>query len=595
MCLKKVVIALAAFLLVAVLAAPSAAQPGAGYYELTEQTYEINENRTIDASMRFTLVTGPGWITSITWPVYTSEIYNALASDDSGSLRTEVLPAENKITVYFRGNGIPPRSRLTFNLSYAAGGLVSGSGPEYRVTLGGLQTGDYRHDNYVVIIRGPGNTRLFLTKPQAEVTGIAPPEVRYPTKLETNDEFGGLHVRFYDTAQPVYYKVTLTERLINESTGKIDGVRLDVMLFTDEASWQFSALAWSNYPIKNMYVDEENNWHGIFDLGEISPGATKELRLELIYEIYVYDPGISWGQVGVLAEVPAELGPYLKADKCWESDHAAIKQWALEIVAGGTNAYFVAEEIVKSVGEHLKYEKQENRRGALWAYTNREGDCSEYTDLSIALARAAGLPARAMYGWGYREDNFGGHAWAEFYLPNRGWQPVEPTWPDTLGVDPRNYLFRLDPIHLTRNVRGLISGEAGASITRYGPEPTFKENALAEVLKTSGAAQEFVRAAQYAVGLADSLLAISPSEALRAKQNDAKQALAQAQAATDENQIISHAKSSLQNANEVIRALGRRPTEPSLWDIFMKIVWPWLVIVCALIAAGGIIWKIRSR
>ena len=56
----------------------------------------------------------------------------------------------------------------------------------------------------------------------------------------------------------------------------------------------------------------------------------------------------------------------------------------------------------------------------------RRGDCNEATTLFVALARSAGLPARAVSGLLYMNDRFYYHAWAEVYLND--WIAVDPTF-----------------------------------------------------------------------------------------------------------------------------------------------------------------------
>ncbi|MCB9789277.1 MAG: transglutaminase domain-containing protein [Deltaproteobacteria bacterium] len=58
------------------------------------------------------------------------------------------------------------------------------------------------------------------------------------------------------------------------------------------------------------------------------------------------------------------------------------------------------------------------------------GDCTEHSTLFIALCRAAGIPARPVYGVAYLGPGsraFGYHAWAEVELDGR-WASVDPTW-----------------------------------------------------------------------------------------------------------------------------------------------------------------------
>lgn len=62
--------------------------------------------------------------------------------------------------------------------------------------------------------------------------------------------------------------------------------------------------------------------------------------------------------------------------------------------------------------------------GAVRTLQTRSGDCNELTVLFVALARAAGLPARPVAGLLLRDGRFYYHAWAEVYLGD--WVPVDP-------------------------------------------------------------------------------------------------------------------------------------------------------------------------
>jgi hypothetical protein len=57
------------------------------------------------------------------------------------------------------------------------------------------------------------------------------------------------------------------------------------------------------------------------------------------------------------------------------------------------------------------------------------GSCSEYTYTFVALCRAAGLPARYQGSIVVRGDDASideaFHRWAQIYLPNYGWVPVD--------------------------------------------------------------------------------------------------------------------------------------------------------------------------
>ncbi len=61
----------------------------------------------------------------------------------------------------------------------------------------------------------------------------------------------------------------------------------------------------------------------------------------------------------------------------------------------------------------------------------RGGKCADIHSVFVALARAAGIPCREVFGIRLgkkdREDITGAHhCWAEFYVPSYGWVPVDP-------------------------------------------------------------------------------------------------------------------------------------------------------------------------
>jgi transglutaminase-like putative cysteine protease len=80
---------------------------------------------------------------------------------------------------------------------------------------------------------------------------------------------------------------------------------------------------------------------------------------------------------------------------------------------------------------------------AVRVLTDRVGDCNEFTVLYVALARAAGLPARPTAGLVKLGDRFYYHAWPEVYLGS---------W---VAVDPLLGQFPADAGHLRFVVDGL--------------------------------------------------------------------------------------------------------------------------------------------
>ena len=577
-------------LMLLAIARPVEAQAARGYYDLVELSYVINADRTLSANENYVIVNTSAVrvVTAHIKTIPSSDISSISAWDSDGSLTciTEHIGNQTKVTVNFR-NPIGKDQSYAFSMSYVASGLVSGTGAKYACRLGGINIDPdaFPYNSYIVRIQGPSGSRLFTTDPTAEVVATDPPTVRYATQLSAPGSFDGLSAMFYTS--PMYYKVTMTDYFVNSGSEASKNITFDTTMFA-YSQWQFAAFAGANMPLKAMYVDEENNWHGVFDVGGLQPGQSKSLNIELIYIENIYTPNISKNDFGTIADVPAELSPYLEAREYWEVNNTNIQQRADQIVGTETNAYEVARLIVEYVSSYVTYEVTPQRKGALETLSSGRGDCDCFSDLVIAISRAVGLPARMDLGWGYQE-NLVGHAWVEFYLPGKGWQPADPTWAKTSG----DYLFKLDPIRILRYVRGISSSGSASGYTWYDAQPDMgNEDASITSLTKSEAAQALVHAAENTIDVASDLLASHPDDALSQELDVARAKFEQAQAASDEDAILL-AQEAVDHANVVIKALGEPPEAGPILPINIL----YLIIILAVIVpiAGAVAILIHKR
>jgi transglutaminase-like putative cysteine protease len=94
-------------------------------------------------------------------------------------------------------------------------------------------------------------------------------------------------------------------------------------------------------------------------------------------------------------------------------------------------------------------------------FDTRAGFCEHYASAFVVLMRAAGIPARVVTGYQGGEDagdyvlvrHSNAHAWAEVWLPRRGWVRIDPT----AAVSPQ------------RVENGLLSSSAAPEGWRYSP------------------------------------------------------------------------------------------------------------------------------
>jgi hypothetical protein len=125
-----------------------------------------------------------------------------------------------------------------------------------------------------------------------------------------------------------------------------------------------------------------------------------------------------------------------------ESDAPEIVSKSQSLTQDASNIHDKVARIYDFVVSYLHYEPQEDEKGALWALVNGTGDCSEYSYLFVALCRAVGIPARVNVGFGFQgsqESVVDGHMWAEYYLQDYGWVPVDPTWNVFDAMDQKHF------------------------------------------------------------------------------------------------------------------------------------------------------------
>lgn len=154
---------------------------------------------------------------------------------------------------------------------------------------------------------------------------------------------------------------------------------------------------------------------------------------------------------------------YTKSQKYWEVSDPEIQKLAREL----KTPQAIYNYVVKTLSYDTKKTAEENTRlGAKQVLTKPYfAVCLEFTDLFVAIARAAGIPARAVEGYAYTDDSFDKpvslfqdvlHAWPEYYDTQRkAWIMVDPTWENTTGGN--DYFNSLDFNHVAFAVNGAQS------------------------------------------------------------------------------------------------------------------------------------------
>lgn len=144
-----------------------------------------------------------------------------------------------------------------------------------------------------------------------------------------------------------------------------------------------------------------------------------------------------------------DMGRWLAPDRLVPIDDK-IRLWAREVVeaAGARTDLEKARAIYNHIIATVKYDKSGTgwgRGDIYYACDARRGNCTDFHAIFIGYSRAVGIPARFAIGFPLPSERGEGeikgyHCWAEFYLKDIGWVPVDAS---EAAKDPskREYFF----------------------------------------------------------------------------------------------------------------------------------------------------------
>jgi hypothetical protein len=221
---------------------------------------------------------------------------------------------------------------------------------------------------------------------------------------------------------------------------------------------------------ENVSVDSDGNWIAQFRLK-----SKEKINVKVEGNVQVFANPRRF-----LIPEPVNLLNNLKTTKYWDAEDPEIKKLAKELKT--------TENIYKYVVEKLKYNKDKVNSSAQRLgskeilFQPQNATCMEFTDLFIALSRAAGIPAREINGYAYTENtdiqplsllNDVLHSWPEYWNDDiKAWVPVDPTWESTSGID---YFTKFDLRHFTFVIHG-IDPESPLSPGFYKSDNNFQKD-----------------------------------------------------------------------------------------------------------------------
>lgn len=343
----------------------------------------------------------------------TSNVDNVSASDAGGNLALKVSHDQDrtKIHVYFNQKVVGKDKTLNWSLRYQTNEVVSKTGLVQEVNVPRLEL-DPDINSY--------NLSLVVPKAWGKPAYVKPvyKDVLTFTKNELSQ--GQISIAF---GQFQIFDFRLTYHLKNP---RLTPILTEIALPPDTNYQKVFLKTLMPQPI-NVEVDKDGNWLAKYAL---KPKEVLHILATGSAQLFLTPQK---EQVGF------RTSQYLSPQKYWEVNSPEIQKLAAK--------YKTPKEIYNYVVNTLKYNYQKVnqnpvRLGALAVLKEPDAAiCMEFTDLFIAIARAAGFPAREVDGFAFttnerlrplslKKDIL--HAWPE-YFDGEKWIQVDPTWQNTTG------------------------------------------------------------------------------------------------------------------------------------------------------------------
>ena len=450
--------------------------------------YSVLENATTHVNFNIKLknLSQNYYVSSYNLNLGFKDLQNLKVSDSQGKIVPEVTSTIKGSTLSLKINKrvVGINNILDFNISFDTKEIAQNLNHVWDINIPGISN-ENEYSAFNVSINYPVN----LGKPRyikpAPAQGLASNSGKL--KFTKKDlEGSGISISFGDYQ---IYDLNLKYNLENKNLFSV----LTEIALPPDTGYQTIQINDINPKPLNVERDADGNWLAKYKLGslqkiQVSVSGKAKIALTPRTE-----------------EINDQLkSSYLGPQKYWESDNPIIIKLAKQF----KTPFQIYKFVVNTLNyDYAKVEKDTQRLGAIKALSeSNSAVCLEFTDLFIAIARAAGIPAREVDGFAYTSNASQRpvflakdilHAWPQYYdFDKKMWIMIDPTWSKTTGgVD---YFNTLDFDHIAFVIKGVNSNypipAGGYKFTnqkntndvgiKIGSNFTEKEDITAKILDT---------------------------------------------------------------------------------------------------------------
>lgn len=414
-----------------------------GFKTSYDATYQINSNGITHVTLKGQMIneTSDHFISSYLLNLGFANIKNLKVDDGAGVIRASLksVNSQTQISFPFNEQVVGKGKILYFTISFDTNDLASNLGKIWEINLPAFKN-QLSFQDFNVHIFAPYSFGI---------PSVIKPNINLKNGLNfTKQDLGNSGISIiFGKFQSFNFK--LFYNLYNPNLFPIK-TEIAIPMNTNYQNIEINEI--SPKPI-NVKMDKDGNWLAQYSL----LGNQKETIMVKGNALLYLNPK---SQALILRGLQTDLKP----QPYWETNNLEIKNLAQKLKT--------PEAIFQFVVSHLSYDYQRannltsERFGALNILNNpTQAVCLEFSDLFIALSRAAGIPAREIEGYAYTQNSVQRplslirdvlHAWPEYYSWNKKtWIMVDPTWENTTGGT--DYFNSLDLDHLAFVINGASS------------------------------------------------------------------------------------------------------------------------------------------
>jgi len=403
--------------------------------------YSIDEDGLTHAKLQGTLTNSSSeyYASSYKMQVGFSDIRNVKASDSEGKISPRVTKTEDgyEIFINFNTKSVGMGSKLPFTITFDTSTIAQNFGKVWEINIPGIaKPEDFSAFTVSVSVPKSFGNPVFIKPAQVD-----------NNLTFTKEQLGksGISISF---GNGQLYSFSLKYHIRNDN---VYPVRTEIAL-PPSTNYQEVFITQMSPPPLNVKKDRDGNWLAEYRL---KPTEKQDIDVTGVASLSLLPKQQPLS--------PKDFEEYLKEQPHWETSNPEIKKLAGEL----RTPEAIYDYIIRTLNyDFSRVTDNKPRLGAAKTLQNpNSAVCLEFTDLFIALSRAAGIPAREIDGFAYTENSKQRplslvsdilHAWPEYYdSKKQTWIMVDPTWGNTTGgVD---YFNVLDFDHFAFVVKGIDS------------------------------------------------------------------------------------------------------------------------------------------